>query len=156
MSGAERARASAPQQDSSRTYRLELRDRLAECSSKFHALLFMAGFWNPSTQLHCDQADGRVLSGSETAIVRELHEALFEQWLLSSLADQHAEFGMFLSTMTSVEQAAFLQFIRSPQATELIPPQDATPEQRALFGSDLKTLAILAPRQRATALPWPR
>jgi hypothetical protein len=73
MSGAERAVKTTQQDQSSRLYHLELRDRLAECSSKFHALLHIAGFWNPSTHLYCDQTDGRVLSAAETSVVRELH-----------------------------------------------------------------------------------
>ena len=155
MSGAERAVKTAQQDRSSRLYHLELRDRLAECSSKFHALLYIAGFWNPPTHLYCDQTDGRVLSASETSVVRELHTFVFEEWLQSSLADQHWEIRVFLGAMGFAEQTAFLQFIQSPQAAEMVPPPDAAPEQRSLFISNLKTLVVLEDSRRTAAI-WSR
>lgn len=59
---------------------------------------------------------------------------------------------MFLRSMTFAEQTAFLQFIQSPKAAEMVLPPDAEPEQRSLFVANLKTLAILEDRRSAAAM----
>jgi hypothetical protein len=144
MNGVERARAAAPQGTPDRVDHLELRDRLSQCSSEFHALLYIAGYWNPATALYHVPGERRILSAEETSVVRALHSTLFERWLRTSVAEQHQEFQGFLTTMKATEQAAFLCVLRSSSAPDAMVPPDATAEQRALFFSNLRTLVTLA------------
>jgi hypothetical protein len=121
-----------------------LRDALADCASRFHELLFLAAFWNPSVSLYIDLDSGAVLPREASDAVARLHALVFEQWLGLSMAEQFAEFTAYLVTLDAQARRTFLQFMRCPDAQAALIPPGAGPEQRDLFLLDLTTLEVLA------------
>lgn len=115
---------------------LELRDDIANCSSKFHQLLYVASYWNPETRLYIEPASGLALPDGRAESVRRLHALLFEEWIQLPLAHQFAEFRTYLLTLRPEERHTLLRLLESSEARSAIPPACAR-AAKDLFLSDL-------------------
>jgi hypothetical protein len=115
----------------------------AACSSKFHELLQLAAFWNPALGLYADFDSGSVLSRDASDVVNRFHSRVFSEWLCLPLADQFAEFAAYLTTLSVTGRQTFLSLLSYPRARDPLVPPMASAEEKALFASDLSTLAAM-------------
>jgi pentose-5-phosphate-3-epimerase len=118
------------------SFELALRDSIADCSSKFHQLLYVAGYWNSNTHLYIEPASRLALPESRADAVRRLHALVFHEWIQLPLAHQFAEFRSYLLTFRPEERRTLLRLLESEEARAAIPPA-CPPEARDLFLSDL-------------------
>jgi hypothetical protein len=124
-----------------------LRDDIADCSSIFHEMVYVASYWNAATRLYVDPDSGHVLPQSLATIVRSLHTKTFESWLSLPLADQATHLSAYLETLNLIRRSTLVRLLASEKACEMLVPPSATPEECALFCADLRAVV----RSRAGA-----
>lgn len=121
-------------------FELCLRDALADCVSKFHQLMVIVSFRDPTTGFYEYPDSGMVLVPQDADYVQRMHSLVFEEWLTLSLTEQSYEITTYLSNLEARDRRVLRRMLSIPAACESLAPSNATPEARQLMSSDLQML----------------
>jgi hypothetical protein len=126
-----------------REFEARLRERCASSASKFHELLVVAAFWNPSVRLYRDPESGCILGPHEADIVARAHRGAFQAWLCLPLVSQFAHFARYLDRLTNEGCRTFVKLLAHPGALDFLVPPGSPAEAKMLFNSDLEALLAM-------------
>ena len=122
-------------------FALGVRDEIADCCSRFHEVVHIASYWNSATMLYVDPDSGHVLPQPLAVVAGRIHTQTFEAWLSLPLSTQVSELTMYLDTLSPARRTTLLRLLASEKACKTLVPPTATPEECALFCSDLRAIA---------------
>lgn len=122
-------------------FALSLRDEIADCYSRFHEVVHIASYWNAATMLYVDPESGHVLPQPLAVIAGRIHTQTFEAWLSLPLSVQVCDLAAYLDTLSPARRTTLSRLLASEKACETLVPPTATPEECALFCSDLRAIA---------------
>jgi len=115
---------------------------LAELPGVFARLVFLAGLRDGTNGEYSHYGLELPLGRGAASVIRRSHENAFQEWLLLTLEEQHADFHRFLAGAPGYRRQAFRDWSDFARFAFLV-PDSAGEHERALFFAEMHVIVVL-------------
>ncbi len=115
---------------------------LAELPGIFARLVFLAGLRGAEDGEYSHYGLELPLGRGAAGVIRRSHENAFQEWLVLTLEQQHADFSRFLAGAPGYRRQVFEDWSDFARCAFLV-PDSAGEHERALFFADMHVIIVL-------------